>query len=919
MNKQKLASKIWESANKMRSKIEANEYKDYILGFIFYKFLSEIEITRLKARDFTEEDLPSLIEDDEETVEFVKGECGYFISYKNLFSTWVAKGGDFEISDVREALSAFSRNIDSARKRVFDGIFDTLLTGLSKLGTNEPSRSKAARDLIYLIKDIPMDGRQDYDVLGFIYEYLISNFAANAGKKAGEFYTPQEVSILMSEIVSWHLAGRENISIYDPTSGSGSLLINIGKAVARRNGDPDSIKYYAQELKENTYNLTRMNLVMRGILPDNIVARNGDTLEDDWPYFDTVENKGETYEPLFVDAVVSNPPYSQNWDPEDKELDPRFKFGVAPKSKADYAFLLHDLYHLRTNGIMCIVLPHGVLFRGGEEGAIRKSLVENNYIHAIIGLPSNIFFGTPLPTIIMVLQKQRENSGILVVDASKHFVKEGKNNKLRASDIRRIVDAVTTGTTVDKFSRLVTIDEIRENDYNLNISRYVNSSEDVENWDMYATMFGGVPKTDVDALDRYWKVWPSLKGQLYNDDGRSCLDVATDDIAATVKENSDVVSFLNNYQNELSYLPVELRKKLVAGVLQVDSMAEEERIAALLLNTLSGIALVDGYDAYQALDDAWTDISSDLEVIQTEGREALRKVDPNMVIKKKDGNEIEVQDGWVGHVLPFKLVQSHMLTDDVDKINLIEERLSAIASSCSELIDSLDAEELDSPAINDSNDAFVLKEINAHLNREMKYISPPEIHGLEEYLKLIDQKVKKQEKLAFIESHSEVSWQEIESNRDGTYGKAKVTSYIKKLRLAEGFPVESFEYVLTQAKKLLDEEKSLKDANKDAKRALEKKTKKVIEGLTEAQCDELLAAKWIEPLQADLLKLPNDVVDGFIAKIVALNAKYATTYLDVCNQIDDVENELAAILGQLTGKENDMAGITELQKLLGSE
>lgn len=308
MNKQQLASKIWESANKMRSKIEANEYKDYILGFIFYKFLSETEVARLKARDFAEEDLPSLVEDDEETVEFVKGECGYFIAYENLFSTWVAKGGDFEISNVRDALSAFSRNIDPARKRVFDGIFDTLQTGLSKLGTDARSQSKAARDLIYLIKDIPMDGRQDYDVLGFIYEYLISNFAANAGKKAGEFYTPHEVSMLMSEIVSWHLAGRENITIYDPTSGSGSLLINIGKAVARRNGDPNSIKYYAQELKENTYNLTRMNLVMRGILPDNIVARNGDTLEDDWPWFDTVENKDETYNPLFVDAVVSNPP-----------------------------------------------------------------------------------------------------------------------------------------------------------------------------------------------------------------------------------------------------------------------------------------------------------------------------------------------------------------------------------------------------------------------------------------------------------------------------------------------------------------------------------------------------------------------------------------------------------------------------------
>lgn len=272
MNKQQLASKIWESANKMRSKIEANEYKDYILGFIFYKFLSENELMRLKANDFTEDDLPQLTEDNPDIVEGVQDECGYFIAYDNLFSTWIKKGNDFEISNVRDALSAFSRNINPARKRVFDGIFDTLQTGLSKLGTDARSQSKAARDLIYLIKDIPMDGRQDYDVLGFIYEYLISNFAANAGKKAGEFYTPSEVSQLMSEIVAWHLQGREQIKIYDPTSGSGSLLIHIGQAVARRNGNPDSIMYYAQELKENTYNLTRMNLVMRGILPDNIVA-----------------------------------------------------------------------------------------------------------------------------------------------------------------------------------------------------------------------------------------------------------------------------------------------------------------------------------------------------------------------------------------------------------------------------------------------------------------------------------------------------------------------------------------------------------------------------------------------------------------------------------------------------------------------
>ena len=297
----------------------------------------------------------------------------------------------------------------------------------------------------------------------------------------------------------------------------------------------------------------------------------------------------------------------------------------------------------------------------------------------------------------------------------------------------------------------------------------------------------------------------------------------------------------------------------------------------------------------------------------------MRKVDPNMVIKKKDGKETEVQDGWIGHVLPFELVQSHILTAEVAKIDSMEMRLSAISSSCSELIDSLDAEQLASPVINDSNDAFVLKEINAHLNSEMKYISSPAIHDLEEYLKLLDRKAKKQEKLAFIEKHPEVSWQEMESNKDGTYGKAKVASYIRKLKLAVGFPIDSFEYVLAQAKELLAEEKSLKKANKEAKLALEEKTKEVIEGLTDAQCDELLAAKWIEPLQSDLLELPNAVVSDFVAKIVALNTKYATTYSDVCNQITEAENELAAMLGQLTGNEHDMAGITELRKLLGGE
>ena len=255
----------------------------------------------------------------------------------------------------------------------------------------------------------------------------------------------------MSEIVAQHLKDRSEIKIYDPTSGSGSLLINIGHSAARYIGDSDNIKYYAQELKENTYNLTRMNLVMRGIKPDNIVTRNGDTLEEDWPYFDENDPAG-TYDPLYVDAVVSNPPYSQAWDPENKENDPRYaRFGLAPKGKADYAFLLHDLFHVKPDGIMTIVLPHGVLFRGGEEGEIRKNLIENNHIDAIIGLPANIFFGTGIPTIIMVLKQKRNVTDVLIIDASKGFVKEGKNNKLRASDIRKIADTVAAAGTWNGF------------------------------------------------------------------------------------------------------------------------------------------------------------------------------------------------------------------------------------------------------------------------------------------------------------------------------------------------------------------------------------------------------------------------------------------------------------------------------------
>ncbi|UED72216.1 type I restriction-modification system subunit M [Brevibacillus sp. DP1.3A] len=915
MNKQQLATKIWESANKMRSKIEANEYKDYILGFIFYKYLSDKELKFLKENNFTQDDIEALAEEDAETVKYVRENVGYFIAYKDLFSTWLKMGKDFDISNVTDALSAFNRLINPSHKKVFEGIFNTLQTGLSKLGDSSASRTKAISDLIQLIKDIPMDGKQDYDVLGFIYEYLISMFAANAGKKAGEFYTPHEVSLLMSEIVADHLKDRMEINIYDPTSGSGSLLINIGRSVAKHIDDENNIKYYAQELKQNTYNLTRMNLVMRGILPDNIVTRNADTLEDDWPYFDEA-NPVETYNPLYVDAVVSNPPYSQHWDPTNKENDPRYaRFGLAPKSKADYAFLLHDLFHLKPDGIMTIVLPHGVLFRGGEEGEIRRKLIEGNHIDAIIGLPADIFYGTGIQTIIMVLKQKRENTDILIVDASKCFIKFGKNNKLRASDIKKIVDAVTARADIDKFSRKVSREEIRRNEYYLYISRYVDSSEVAEKWDLYASMFGGIPLSEIVELGEYWSAFPGLKEALFTKGVGPYAELAVGDIEQTVDEHPAVKTFISNFMCAFGDFDGFLKSELITNMAGINISKEEAVLSADIFTRLISIPLINKYEAYQLLNDEWAKISIDLEVIQTEGFSAVRKVDPNMVIKKKDGKEEEVQDGWIGHVIPFELVQRTLLSAEYEALKQKEGRLAEISSEYDEILDSLSEEEKNSSVTNDSSDAFVGKEVGEKLKEIYADVDTQEIKALNTYATLS----RKADKLAFISAQVDVVWSKMKASNDGTYAKKAVNAYLAELQSVFEFPEESFEAKIIKVSKLMAEEKEVKAQVKADSAALHMKTKETIKSLSDEQALELLEQKWIFPLMESIKQLPHTVINVLINNVKALSKKYAVTYSAVESEIQETESILSAFIDELVGNEYDMKGLSEFQRLLKGE
>lgn len=859
MNKQQLAAKIWESANQMRSKIEANEYKDYILGFIFYKYLSDKQVNFLIEQEMTQGDIKALSEDDTDTVVYIQDSIGYFIAYENLFSTWVDSKTEFDESNVRDALSAFSRLITKKHKKLFEGIFTTLETGLSKLGESSGKRTKAISDLLHLIKEIPMNGNLGYDVLGYIYEYLIEKFAANAGKKAGEFYTPHEVSLLMSEITAHELKDKDKIEIYDPTSGSGSLLINIGNSVAKHAKSKDDIKYYAQELKQSTYNLTRMNLIMRGILPDNITTRNGDTLEDDWPYFDET-NPLDSYQPLYVDAVVSNPPYSQKWDPENKESDPRYaRFGLAPKTKADFAFLLHDLYHLKPDGIMTIVLPHGVLFRGGEEGQIRKQLIENNHIDAIIGLPSNIFFGTGIPTVILVLKQKRKNTDVLVVDASKHFVKEGKNNKLQASDIKRITDTVINRENNDKFSKVVSKKAIQDYEYNLNIPRYVDSSPAAESWDLHATMLGGIPNSEIASLNEYWQAFPELHDALFSPKSASYCKLAVEKSAVqqVIAQHPQLNSFMGAYRQAFEGFDEHLKCTLIDGWQQVNRNQQQAQLSVELFTRLDSIVIIDKYHPYQLLSDQWQIIGSDLEMMQTEGFAATKQVDPNMIIKKVKSKDTEVQDGWKGQIIPFELVQKKHLNNELLALTTQENRLAEITTSFEEILESLSEEEKEAETIKESNDGFV----NAQVSKEAKAL-------------------------------------------------------VKEAKVSGQFPEDSYETKIITVAELIEEEKKLKKAFKEATTALHLKTKTTIEELTDSQVNDLLALKWITPLCDELADMPNAVINRLTSKVQLLADKYAVTYSQVANDIATSEHELVELMGQLTGNEYDMQGLAELTKLL---
>ena len=486
-----LEKQLWAVANTLRGRMNADEYKVYILGFIFFKYLSEklelyVNEKLLSREEFTYTDIDGDTKDGKAQLATIKDltieHLGFFLAPNELFLYIVAKGMGETKADTTFILEDLVKVLDTIERTAmgtdseddFKGLFDDVDLTSSKLGRTEKDKNDTVVEVLSHLSGIDFKlADSKSDLLGDAYEYLIGEFAAGAGKKGGEFYTPAQVSRLLARIVT---DGKKTLrSAYDPTCGSGSLLLRLSDYA-------DVKHYYGQELNPTTYNLGRMNMILHDVRFDRFDIRQGDTLRDD------------QHQDLQAEAIVANPPFSAKWKSDTDPVlaqDDRFtQYGrLAPKSAADYAFVTHMLYHLADNGTMAVVLPHGALFRSGAEGVIRKYIIEKqNYLDAVIGLPANIFYGTGIPATVMVFKKcRKDDDDILFIDGSKEFVKQGNQNHLTDENVDKLFTAYHDREEVERFTHRATLTEIKENDYNLNIPRYVDT-------------FEPEPEVDIDAV-----------------------------------------------------------------------------------------------------------------------------------------------------------------------------------------------------------------------------------------------------------------------------------------------------------------------------------------------------------------------------------------------------------------------------------
>ena len=854
---------LWEGANELRGSMDASKYKDYMLGLMFYKFLSDRTLDYF--RKFAElgevpqekvvEEYTACFENDEYKdmfIENIKTTLGYVIQPNCLYQTWLQKIEDntFEVDDVSNSLSEFERLIVGTKDaNDFKGLFSSSIIDVSNtaLGEDLNKRSKNIKSLISLFSDLDMISLQNGDVLGDTYEYLIGMFASDAGKKAGEFYTPRQVSEVTAQIVAksteFHKA---NPSIYDPTVGSASLLLTVRKHL---DGDvQDDLHYYGQEFNTETYNLTRMNLLLHGIRPEKMTIKNGNTLAQDWP-----EDPERLNEGVQFDIVVMNPPYSdKKWNSREdiplKVNDPRFAdFGVLPpSSKGDFAYLMHGLYHLGQKGTMAIVLPHGVLFRGGAETEIRKRLVDKNQIDAIIGLPSNLFTNTGIPVCIIILKKNRTlGDPIQIIDASKNFVKVGKNNVLQEKDIAKIVDAYMYKTEIAGYSHVTTIDEIKKNEYNLNIPRYVEDVNKDIPQDVEAHVCGGIPYKNLEGL--------TLLNQLAKDTLESSYkEIRTGyiDFVKSIEEISRDIFANKNVQALFTHLHVSLQeyiehwwKQLLHSNSDKNLVHVKERMLYDMKELLKCVGVVDPYEGYQIIAELWkTTLTHDLECILEKGfYEGAKLTKPNMVKKTKNKKTYMVQEGWIGEVIPNELVSETLFSAEREHLNSIKSQLDRNIDALNEAIDK------------------ALEE------------------GTFEY---------------------DVLYECLEKE---TSGEAK-RKFVKKNITNElkNYEKNSEEYVLLkETEAILEQKSSIDKTYKEAEAELNNLVSNKFSQLTNVEIEHLVYCKWFDGIEEAFTKILKSSIQSEIDVIAMLRERYEDTLHDMDEEIARLEESLETLLQDL--------------------
>ncbi|WP_252504441.1 type I restriction-modification system subunit M [Sporosarcina sp. Marseille-Q4943] len=846
--------RLWDGANELRGSMDASRYKDYMLGLMFYKFLSDKTIDTFKMtsgmKQNTEEEIIQAYHESykqygDQLVKMISDVLGYYVLPQHLYQTWISdiRSGEFEVQKVTDSLNHFERTIAvTGDSDDFKGLFAGSALDLTDtaLGSNLNERNKNIKELVLLFADLNMVALQKGDVLGDAYEYLIGQFAMESGKKAGEFYTPSQVSEVMAQIVAKTKSIR---SIYDPTVGSGSLLLTVSNYLT--DDEKKSLAYYGQEKNTATYNLTRMNLLLHGVRPEKMNINNGDTLAEDWPEDPQRPNEGVQF-----DAVVMNPPYSvKNWNRSNlKVSDPRFEIAgvLPPDSKGDYAFLLHGLFHLGQQGTMAIVLPHGVLFRGGAEGEIRKRLLEKNYIDAIIGLPDKLFTNTGIPVTVLILKKDRPlGDPVLMIDASKTFVKEGKQNVLQEKDIAKIVDTYTMRNEEAGYSHLATREEIIENEYNLNIPRYIESITEEIPQDVDAHLYGGIPYANIADLKVLQETVPTIIEQALKEVRPSYVELTEtmDEITKKVLNDDHVVQKSKAVEQQLKAY-TDKYWELLKTINDVNAITEiRDAMLVDIKELLLGFNHIDEYDGYQIIAEIWKDkLNEDAEIIAssdfyTAGRSRV----PFMVTKGSGKTKREEQDGWVGSIVSNDLIKKHLFAEEVTAIEEKEARLPEVETELTELVEAAKVEESDeevalSEALNDKEDAFTIGAIRLLLKEAEK--------GSTDYT------------------------------------------------------------LLKKAEDLLNEKTTLNREVKKLNQELKEATEARIETLTDEEIDDLMHEKWFGSLVPKIMRLIENPLTEELAVLEQLQARYSDTLSTLEEDSKQLEQELEEMMQQLVVTES---------------